>query len=48
MTKLRNGGGALEKYWLEDLNGTTKLKVELETAQEYLEMMDVAFKKGFE
>lgn len=40
--------GALEKYWLEDLNGTTKLKVELETAQEYLEMMGAAFKKGFE
>ncbi|SDY31896.1 ATPase [Acinetobacter kyonggiensis] len=40
--------GALEKYFFEDLNGTTKLKVELETAQEYLEMMDVAFKKGFE
>ena len=35
--------GVLEKYFFEDLNGTTKLKVELETAQEYLEMMDVAF-----
>ena len=40
--------GCIGKYFLENLNGTTKLKVELETAQEYLEMMDVAFKKGFE
>lgn len=40
--------GALEKYFLEDLNGKTKLRVELETAKDYLEMMDTAFKKGFE
>lgn len=40
--------GALEKYLLEDLNGTTKLKAELETIKDYLEMMGIAFKKGFE
>ena len=40
--------GVLEKYFLEDLNGKTRLRVELETAKDYLEMMDTAFKKGFE
>lgn len=40
--------GALEKYFLDDLNGKTKLRVELETTKDYLEMMDTAFKKGFE
>ena len=40
--------GALEKYFLEDLNGKTRLRIELETAKDYLEMMDTAFKKGFE
>ena len=46
--EVKKWSGILEKYFLEDLNGKTKLKVELETSQEYLDMMDTAFKKGFE
>ena len=33
---------------IEDLNGKTRLRIELETAKDDLEMMDTAFKKGFE
>ncbi|OTG69255.1 ATPase [Acinetobacter sp. ANC 4470] len=46
--EVKKWSGALEKYFLEGFNGKTKLRVELETTQEYLEMMVIAFKKGFE
>ncbi|MGE4316716.1 SRPBCC family protein [Acinetobacter sp.] len=40
--------GALEKYVLEQVDGKTRLSVEVDTSQEYREMMENGFKKGFE
>ncbi|MFH7764862.1 SRPBCC domain-containing protein [Acinetobacter sp. BSP-28] len=40
--------GALEKYFLEQLNGKTRLWVEVDILKEYREMMENGFKKGFE
>ena len=46
--ELKKWSGSLEKYFLEDLHGKTRLRVELESPKEYREMMDNGFKKGFE
>ncbi|MGE8530032.1 MAG: SRPBCC family protein [Acinetobacter guillouiae] len=46
--ELKKWSGSLEKYFLEDLHGKTRLRVELESPKEYMEMMENGFKKGFE
>lgn len=40
--------GCFREYFLEDLHGKTRLRVELESPREYREMMGNGFKKGFE
>lgn len=40
--------GSFEKYFLIDLDGKTKLHVELQTAKEWEDHMNTGFTKGFE
>ncbi|WP_414631488.1 hypothetical protein [Acinetobacter sp. UBA3106] len=46
--KVKKWHDALEKYFLEQIHGKTRLRVEVDTAKEYREMMENGFKKGFE
>ncbi|CAB1215753.1 SRPBCC family protein [Acinetobacter bouvetii] len=46
--EMKKWSGALEKYFLEEVNGKTRLRVEVDTSKEYLEMMKNGFEKGFQ
>ncbi|WP_436860806.1 SRPBCC family protein [Acinetobacter haemolyticus] len=45
---VKSWAGALEKYFLLDLDGDTELHVEVDVQPEYIEMMDKGFKQGLE
>ena len=45
---VKKWSGVLEKYVLKDLNGSTKLGVELETSKQHVELMNNGLKRGFE
>ena len=46
--KVKAWNGSLEAYYLEENNGKTTLKVELDSNDEFKEMFDNGFKKGLE
>ncbi|WP_027382485.1 SRPBCC family protein [Epilithonimonas caeni] len=46
--KVKAWNGSLEAYYLEENNGKTTLKVEVDSNDEFKEMFDNGFKKGLE
>jgi len=46
--KVKAWKGSLEAYYLEENNGKTTLKVEVDVDNSYKDMMDEGFKKGLE
>lgn len=46
--KLKAWNGSLEAYYLENKNGKTMLKVEVDSNDEFKQMFDNGFKKGLE
>jgi hypothetical protein len=46
--KVKAWNGSLEAYYLEENNGKTMLKVEVDSNDEFKEMFDNGFKKGLE
>ena len=46
--KVKAWNGSLEAYYLEENNGKTLLKVEVDVDNSYKDMMDEGFKKGLE
>ena len=46
--KVKAWNGSLEAYYLEENNGKTFLKVEVDVDNSYKDMMDEGFKKGLE
>ena len=45
---VKKWSGVLEKYVLKNVNGSTKLGVELETSKQHVELMNNGLKRGFE
>lgn len=46
--KVKAWNGSLEAYYLEEDNGKTTLKVEVDSNEEFKDMFDNGFKKGLE
>ncbi|MPS72659.1 MAG: SRPBCC domain-containing protein [Chryseobacterium sp.] len=46
--KVKAWNGSLEAYYLEENNGKTTLKIEVDSNDEFKEMFDNGFKKGLE
>lgn len=46
--KVKAWNGSLEAYYLEENNGKTTLKVEVDSHEDFKDMFDKGFKKGFE
>jgi hypothetical protein len=44
---VQSWSGSLEKYFLNEQGATTTLSAEIETSEEYKDMMDRAFQQGF-
>lgn len=44
---VQSWSGSLEKYFLNEQGETTTLSAEIETSEEYKDMMDRAFQQGF-
>jgi len=44
--KVKKWHDALEKYFLEQIHGKTRLRVEVDTAKEYWEMTENGFKRA--
>ncbi|WP_445115216.1 SRPBCC family protein [Acinetobacter sp. WZC-1] len=45
---VKKWSGSLEKYMLDDLQGKTRLRAELQTDEAFQDMMDKGFHQGFE